>query len=81
MLDVIDQGPGVPAQDEFQIFEPFYRSATSRHVAGVGLGLTIAREFVLAHRGELLLVASPVGAHFRVVLPLAAPYLRVQPEA
>jgi len=80
-LDVIDQGPGVKAQDAKQIFEPFYRSAASRHVAGIGLGLAIAREFVLAQRGELSLIASAEGAHFRVVLPLNAPYLRVQTDA
>ncbi len=80
-LDVIDQGPGVKAQDAKQIFEPFYRSAASRQVAGVGLGLAIAREFVLAHRGKLSLVAAPVGAHFRVVLPINAPYLRALPDA
>ena len=80
-FDVIDQGPGIPEQDKTQIFEPFYRSLASRHVAGIGLGLAIAREFVLAHRGELLLIDSPSGAHFRVVLPLSAPYLRVQPDA
>jgi two-component system sensor histidine kinase GlrK len=78
MLDVIDQGPGVPDLDKLQIFEPFYRSSASRHIAGIGLGLAIAREFVLAQRGELLLIDSPAGAHFRVVLPLSAPYLRIQ---
>ena len=80
IFDVIDQGAGVPETDKLQIFEPFYRSAASRHVAGIGLGLAIAREFVLAHRGELLLIDSPTGAHFRVVLPLSAPYLRIQPD-
>lgn len=77
-FDVIDQGPGVPDLDKLQIFEPFYRSSASRHIAGIGLGLAIAREFVLAQRGELLLIDSPAGAHFRVVLPLSAPYLRIQ---
>ena len=79
IVDVSDQGPGVPAADAAQIFEPFYRSAGARQVAGVGLGLAIAREFVLAHRGELLLLNSAEGgAHFRVLLPLKAPYLRTQ---
>ena len=77
-FDVIDQGPGVPDLDKLQILEPFYRSSASRHIAGIGLGLAIAREFVLAQRGELLLIDSPAGAHFRVVLPLSAPYLRIQ---
>jgi two-component system sensor histidine kinase GlrK len=79
IFDVSDQGPGVPASDVKQIFEPFFRSANARQVAGVGLGLAIAREFVLAHRGELQLLDSPQGgAHFRVLLPLRAPYLRTQ---
>jgi len=80
-LDVYDQGPGVREQDLPHIFEPFFRSAASREISGVGLGLAIAREFVLAHRGELKLVPSAEGAHFRVVLPLDAPYLRVQKNA
>jgi two-component system, NtrC family, sensor histidine kinase GlrK len=80
-LDVYDQGPGVKAEDAEHIFEPFFRSTTSREIAGVGLGLAIAREFVLAHRGELKLVSSPGGGHFRAVLPLNAPYLRVQRHA
>jgi len=78
ILDVRDEGPGVAEQDRSQIFEPFYRSATSRDVAGVGLGLAIAREFVLAHRGTLTVKPSEVGAHFCVVLPVDANYLRVQ---
>lgn len=80
-LDVYDQGPGVREQDLPHIFEPFFRSSASREIAGVGLGLAIAREFVLAHRGEMKVVSSTEGAHFRVVLPLDAPYLRKQKNA
>lgn len=80
-LDIEDQGPGVAEQDAPRIFEPFYRSSASRDIAGVGLGLAIAREFVLAHRGELKLMRSSTGAHFRVVLPLQASYLRQAPNA
>lgn len=76
IFEVIDQGPGVDANDAPQIFEPFYRSKASRQIAGIGLGLAIAREFVLAHRGELRLVPTPEGAHFKVIMPLHAPYLR-----
>jgi len=71
VLDVIDDGPGVPEADREKIFEPFYRSPASKGVAGVGLGLAIAREFVAAHRGSLDLVATPAGTHFRMTLPLA----------
>jgi two-component system sensor histidine kinase GlrK len=72
VLDVIDEGPGVPEADRERIFEPFYRSPGSKGVAGVGLGLAIAREFVAAHRGSLDLVATGSGTHFRATLPLAA---------
>jgi two-component system sensor histidine kinase GlrK len=71
VLDVIDEGPGVPEADREKIFEPFYRSPASKGVAGVGLGLAIAREFVAAHRGTLDLVATATGTHFRATLPLA----------
>ncbi len=77
-LDVIDQGPGVKPEEAKEIFEPFYRSPAAKSVAGIGLGLAISREFVLAHRGKLELVPSSLGAHFRVELPLRASYLREQ---
>lgn len=71
VLDVIDAGPGVPAADRKMIFAPFYRGPGTKNVAGVGLGLAIAREFALAHRGTLDLIASDEGTHFRATLPLA----------
>lgn len=71
VLDVIDAGPGVPAADRKMIFAPFYRAPGTKNVAGVGLGLAIAREFALAHRGSLDLIASDEGTHFRATLPLA----------
>lgn len=72
VLDVIDAGPGVPEPDREKIFEPFYRSPGTKSVAGVGLGLAIAREFATAHRGSLDLLASADGTLFRATLPLAA---------
>jgi two-component system sensor histidine kinase GlrK len=71
VLDVTDQGPGIPADEREQIFEPFYRSTNARGVAGVGLGLAIAREFAAAHRGTLELLDMPAGTHFRLTLPVA----------
>jgi two-component system, NtrC family, sensor histidine kinase GlrK len=72
MLDVIDQGPGVRPEDRARIFEPFYRGSGTKHVTGVGLGLAIALEFALAHRGTLECVDSQQGAHFRLQLPIAS---------
>jgi two-component system sensor histidine kinase GlrK len=71
VLDVIDEGPGIPAEDRDKVFEPFYRSPQTREVAGVGLGLAIAREFAAAHHGALELMPAANGSHFRAVLPLA----------
>jgi two-component system sensor histidine kinase GlrK len=72
VFDVIDQGPGVPKEDQTKIFEPFFRARGTEHAAtGTGLGLAIASEFVHAHHGFLMLIQSETGAHFQVRLPLS----------
>lgn len=72
VLDVVDEGAGVPAEERERIFEPFFRGTRARRgtVKGSGLGLAIAREYVLAHRGTIEVVADARGGHFRVTLPL-----------
>jgi two-component system, NtrC family, sensor histidine kinase GlrK len=72
VLDVIDDGPGVPAEDRNRIFQPFYRAPAARNIEGVGLGLAIANEFAMAHRGTLECLETERGAHFRLQLPVAA---------
>lgn len=69
-LDVIDDGPGIGGEDAKRIFAPFYRGAAGKGVPGAGLGLAIAHEFALAHRGSLEIVEREGGAHFRASLPL-----------
>lgn len=71
VLDVMDEGPGVPEEERKMIFEPFYRSPGTKAVAGVGLGLAIAREFATAHRGTLEYLPGTEATHFRATLPLA----------
>lgn len=71
VLEVIDGGPGIPDADRGRIFEPFYRSPDTKGIAGIGLGLAIAHEFAVAHRGSLDALASEAGAHLRARLPLA----------
>ena len=62
-LDVIDDGPGVPAALRSQLFEPFFTTATG----GTGLGLYIAREVCEANNARLDYVETPEGACFAVL--------------
>lgn len=72
IFEIHDQGPGVLPADRYRMFEPFYRGSGSYDslVSGSGLGLSIAKEYVDAHGGEIILLPSDYGAHFCVRLPL-----------
>lgn len=66
-----DDGPGIPQEKREEVFKPFNRLEPSRNnkTGGVGLGLTIARDVVLAHGGSIILDASPSGG-LRVLIRL-----------
>jgi signal transduction histidine kinase len=70
---VRDTGPGITAEEQEHIFDPFYRSQPNRRFPqGMGLGLTIARDMVVAHGGQLLVESTPgLGSHFTIRLPLS----------
>src|SRR4051794_1735339 len=71
-LTVEDHGPGVPRELEPLLFERFTRGDNAAK-SGAGLGLSIARAYAQAHGGELLYTnASPHGARFELVVPLAS---------
>lgn len=70
VLQVADNGPGVPERDRERIFEKFYRRANASQTPGTGLGLHIAREIARIHGGDLWVrAASPNGAVFCLSLP------------
>lgn len=73
-IQVADRGPGIPAHEQAEIFKPFYRGALTRalQVRGNGLGLSLVKEIVVAHGGNIS-VRSPDGhgATFVVRLPVA----------
>jgi two-component system sensor histidine kinase GlrK len=76
LLDVMDSGPGIPAEERNRIFEAFYQGKTPQggHVKGTGIGLSVVTEFVNAHGGSIELFESKTGgAHFRVRLPMRTP--------
>ncbi len=66
-----DNGPGIPEEQYDDVFKPFFRGEASRNVktGGVGLGLPIVQEIVLAHGGRVWLDKSPQGG-LRVVIDL-----------
>jgi signal transduction histidine kinase len=72
-IDIDDNGPGIPAADAEAVFEPFRRLETSRNreTGGSGLGLSIARNIVRAHGGDILLRNLPEGGlRASVTLPV-----------
>ena len=72
-ITVDDDGPGIPDDQREEVFRPFYRIEGSRNpgTGGVGLGLTIARDVVRGHGGDITLSQSPNGGlRARVRVPL-----------
>lgn len=65
VIDIADDGPGVPVEIAARVFDPL---VTARP-GGTGLGLALARRIATAHGGSIRLVASPIGATFRLELP------------
>jgi signal transduction histidine kinase len=71
-LEVVDEGPGIPADELERVFERFYRSdrARSGDEGGAGLGLAIARWIVELHEGTITATAAkPQGCRVIVELP------------
>jgi two-component system, OmpR family, osmolarity sensor histidine kinase EnvZ len=70
-LAVDDNGPGIPEDQRDAVFRPFYRLDAARRptTGGVGLGLTIARDIVLGHGGDIELTEAPEGG-LRVLVRL-----------
>ena len=72
VLDVEDDGPGIPAEHAPLVFERFYRGDPARgRDTGTGLGLPIARAIAEAHGGRLTLERASPGTFFRLSLPAA----------
>jgi signal transduction histidine kinase len=69
VVEVADSGPGVPADLQDRIFNPFFTTKPQ----GSGLGLAIVRKIVDAHDGQIDLDSGPdIGTTFRVTLPVAS---------
>lgn len=66
LIEILDDGPGIPEEDLTKAFQAFYRSQNSKNKSstGVGLGLTIAQEVIHNHGGTITLAnRQPQGLH------------------
>jgi C4-dicarboxylate-specific signal transduction histidine kinase len=80
-IRVIDRGPGVPREQQAQLFLPFFTTKAD----GVGMGLSISHSIMNAHGGTLRYVANPEGGSiFEIWLPAADPVVAahagIEPE-
>ena len=74
VLQVIDEGIGIPDDEKRKVFNKFYRvgNEESRKSKGTGLGLYLAKKVILQNKGRLTVKDNtPNGAIFEIVLPLA----------
>ncbi len=68
IITVADDGPGISAEQREQIFDPFF----TQRAGGVGLGLAVVRQIVMAHHGQISVHTSNMGgAEFKVELPIS----------
>ena len=72
LMQIEDDGPGIPLNEQEKIFQPFIRGSQGRRIVeGMGLGLSIAREIILAHGGDIKLESTPgTGSRFILELPV-----------
>ena len=72
-VTIDDDGPGIPSEEREEVFKPFYRLDSARNLdaGGTGLGLTIARDVMRGHGGDLRLEKAPAGGvRARLRLPV-----------
>ena len=70
ILEVRDQGPGISEADQRRIFLPYERAVSVHNISGLGLGLYIAQQIVVAHNGSIEVESAPgEGCSFVVHLP------------
>lgn len=81
-VTVIDRGVGVPERELDRVFQKFHRLSQTNSVDGLGLGLSICKEFVEAHRGRIGLEHNPGGGTIaRFVLPVQSLRTIAEPTA
>jgi signal transduction histidine kinase len=78
LVEIGDNGPGIPPEVQQHIFEPFF---TTKGVGeGTGLGLDTVCRIVRNHHGEIRVSSKPGDTRFQVYLPIAQPKVQASPE-
>lgn len=69
LLTLCDNGPGIPAEEHARVFDRFYRTESSRHTPGSGLGLSLVAAVIEMHKGAITLSDNHPGLCIRLTLP------------
>lgn len=72
-ISIRDHGPGIPAEEQARVFEPFYRvdKSRTRETGGYGLGLSLAKRIMVAHGGDIRVESHPgQGSTFTLTVPV-----------
>ncbi len=73
-LSVTDQGVGIDAEDVPKLFQPYFRARTSTGIAGTGIGLSLVKQIVTLHDGDIFVESERgKGTTFTLVLPVKGP--------
>ncbi|MCB9782184.1 MAG: HAMP domain-containing histidine kinase [Candidatus Omnitrophica bacterium] len=72
VVEIADNGPGISKSEREKIFRPFYRVSNelTDGVTGTGIGLSISRDLARMHGGDLILLPSDTGSHFRITIQI-----------
>ena len=81
-LSVKDEGVGIDADDIPKLFQPYFRARTSTGIAGTGIGLSLVKQMVCLHDGDIFVESvRGKGTTFTLVLPLQGPKAPAETEA
>lgn len=81
-LSVKDEGVGIDAEDIDKLFQPYFRARTSTGIAGTGIGLSLVKQIVTLHDGDIFVESQRgKGTTFTLVLPVQGPARAGETEA
>lgn len=70
IIDVTDNGPGIPEQEQALVFTRFYRMKQHENLTGTGIGLALVKELIELVHGNITLISGSGGASFRITIPV-----------